>query len=65
MAIGVHNATTRGGRSAAGGGARGERRLDLEAWESPEVVDALLRLAARVATRCAAGEPTWEDAAWQ
>jgi hypothetical protein len=38
---------------------------DLEAWDSPEVIEDFIRSAARFIAAAAAGEPTWEDAAWQ
>ena len=38
---------------------------DREAWDSPEMIEALIRSAARFIADAAAGDPTWEDAAWQ
>ena len=42
-----------------------ERWRDLEAWESPDLIEAFIRSAAQFVAGVAAGDPTWEDAAWQ
>ena len=38
---------------------------DLEAWKSPDLIERFIRSAAQFVADVAAGEPTWEDAAWQ
>jgi hypothetical protein len=38
---------------------------DLEAWESPDVIEAFIRSTAGFVAAAADGDPTWEDAAWQ
>ena len=38
---------------------------DLEAWDSADVIETVIRSVARFVADAAAGDATWEDAAWQ
>ena len=61
----ILDTTPRRGNPIQFAGSVAERWRDLEAWESLDVIEAFITAAAQFIADVAAGEPTWEDAAWQ
>jgi hypothetical protein len=61
----ILDTTPRRGNPIQFAGSVAERWRDLQAWESLDVIEAFIKTATQFIADVAAGEPTWEDAAWQ